>query len=174
MRFRNIAKSIIFKTAVISDRLSWIASGSLLLITLVVFLNIAGRYLFRQPILGTIEIVEILMALVGAFSMFFTATQKGHIIIDTFIGKFPPRVKIGLDIAGSLLGAGFWAVVGYEVLIYGLEVFAKSETTPNVEIPVSPFLFALAAGLFLYAVACLFQPLTYLYDKYEIGGTGNL
>jgi TRAP-type C4-dicarboxylate transport system permease small subunit len=174
MRIRTIAKSIILKTAEISDRLSWIASGSLLLITLVVFINIAGRYLFRQPILGTIEIVEILMALVGAFSMFFTATQKGHIIIDTFIEKLPERVKVGIDIAGSLLGAGFWAIVGYEVLLYGLEVFAKSETTPNVEIPVSPFLFALAAGLFLYSIACLFQPLSHLFTKYEIGGTGSL
>ncbi|OGO14946.1 MAG: hypothetical protein A2Z02_02620 [Chloroflexi bacterium RBG_16_48_7] len=174
MRFKRIVKAVLEKTAAVSDRLSWIASGSLLLITLVVFINIAGRYLFRQPLLGTLEIVEILMALLGAFSMFYTATRKGHIIVDTFIGKFPNRVKVGLDIAGSLLGAGFWAVVGYEVLIYGLEVFAKAETTPNVEIPVSPFLFALAAGLFLYSIACLTQPLSYLFSKYEMGGTGSL
>ena len=63
--------------------------------------DVAGRYLFNKPIIGTLEIFEILLPLLILFSMADTQSIDGHLtagVIDFFHFKPETRTKIRLGV----------------------------------------------------------------------------
>jgi TRAP-type C4-dicarboxylate transport system permease small subunit len=60
--------------------------------------DVAGRYLFNKPIIGALEIFEMLLPLLILFSMADTQSIDGHLtagVIDFFHFKPETRTKIG-------------------------------------------------------------------------------
>ena len=162
MNFRIIVQKIVNGSASIGNALSWVSSVSVLIMITIVFANVIGRYFFRSPIIGTSEIVETLLAILGAFAMFYTATRRAHIRIDLFLEKFSAPVRKVLDVISSLTGAVTWAVIAYQVFQYGYDKFNIGEVSIVLHIPVGPFVILLSAGLFLYSLVLLTEPLVYL------------
>ena len=48
---------------VVTSTLGWVACAALYAIILIVIINVVGRYFFNQPILGTVEIVELVIVI---------------------------------------------------------------------------------------------------------------
>jgi len=64
---------------------------------------VAARYLFN---FGSIALQESVMYMHGSVFMLgiaFTLKEQGHVRVDVLYEKFPPRVKVCIDIAGHLL-----------------------------------------------------------------------
>jgi TRAP-type C4-dicarboxylate transport system permease small subunit len=127
-------------------------------ITLLVFVNVCGRYLLRSPITGTYELVEEAMVILGGLAIMYATVKKGHVAIDILSAKFSGRIQIIMQTVFSLLGFGIWGVVAYGVYLHALSVMKSSRTMSSFpQVSSAPFLFILAAGLFLCSLTLLIQ-----------------
>ncbi|MBT3622575.1 MAG: TRAP transporter small permease subunit [Gammaproteobacteria bacterium] len=64
---------------------------------------VAARYLFNFGSIGLQESVMYMHGTVFMLGIAFTLKEQGHVRVDVLYEKFPPRVKIYIDIAGHLL-----------------------------------------------------------------------
>jgi TRAP-type C4-dicarboxylate transport system permease small subunit len=127
-------------------------------ITLLVFVNVCGRYLLRSPITGTYEIVEETLVVLGGLAIMYAAVKRGHVAIDILAARFSIRTQLIMQSIYSFLGFGIWGVVAYGVYLDALSVMKSLRTMASFpEVSSAPFLFILAAGLFLCSVTLLIQ-----------------
>jgi TRAP-type C4-dicarboxylate transport system permease small subunit len=125
---------------------------------LVVLLNVAGRYFFKSPFMGTIEIVELGMVIIVSFAVPFTALQGRHIRVDLLVSHLPKRLQGGVLTLGLLLSASIFGLVTYQCIVVALSYFVKTGEVTNVlSIPYVPFRFMLAVGMFLLTLELLKQ-----------------
>lgn len=91
-----------------------IAGGALLLaVAAMVMVSVVMRWLTSYSITGDIELVQIATAL--AVFAFFPMCQsvRGNIMVDTFTGWLPPRLRDGLDALWDVVYAGAALVIAW-------------------------------------------------------------
>jgi TRAP-type mannitol/chloroaromatic compound transport system permease small subunit len=64
---------------------------------------VTARYLFNVGSIGLQESVMYMHGAVFMLGIAFTLKEQGHVRVDVLYMKFPPRVKVFIDIAGHLL-----------------------------------------------------------------------
>jgi TRAP-type C4-dicarboxylate transport system permease small subunit len=65
--------------------------------------SVLGRWLFGKPIPADFEFVEIGVGIAVFAFLSYTQMRSGHIAVDTFTQRLPPRVNAAID--------GIWALV---------------------------------------------------------------
>lgn len=135
-----------------------IAFVAVCFICLVVLSNVAGRYLFRSPFMGTIEIVELVMVIIVSAAVPFAALRGRHIRVDLLVSRLPKRVKRAVLALGLLLSTSIFGLVSYQCIIVAHSYLARTgEVTHVLSIPYVPFRFILAAGMLLLTLELLKQ-----------------
>jgi TRAP-type C4-dicarboxylate transport system permease small subunit len=125
--------------------------------TLITFTDITGRFFFGKPVLGCIELTELIMAVIGGIAVFHTATQEGHINVDVVFNRFPKRVQTIITGFGMLLGAATWGIIAYQIVGDSQSKIALGRITDVLKIPVGPFELVLAFGLALFSLTLIIQ-----------------
>lgn len=98
--------------------------------------DVAGRYLFNQPITGTLEIFEILLPVIVLFSLADTQSHDEHLtagVIDFFHLKPEIRTKIRLGVqvlVFCLFLFILWRGIGGAML-----TLRSHRTISNIELP---------------------------------------
>jgi TRAP-type mannitol/chloroaromatic compound transport system permease small subunit len=64
---------------------------------------VTARYLFNFGSIGLQESVMYMHGAVFMLGIAFTLKEQGHVRVDVLYERFPPRVKVCIDIAGHLL-----------------------------------------------------------------------
>lgn len=155
----------------ISRVLAWIAAGFSILMMLTIVTNVVGRFVFRMPLPGTIEIVEMLTAALIFFTLAFAENQRRHIQVELIVSRFPRRAQAILASIMCFLGAVFFIVMGWQGCILMFESMTPLVQASHIlSIPEAPFIFAVAFGSLLFGIELLihvFQPLPPEMDKGE-------
>jgi TRAP-type C4-dicarboxylate transport system permease small subunit len=133
----------------------WVGYVSLVGIVVVTFIDVAGRYCLNKPLLGSLEILELAMAVLGGFAMFYTTTRGGHISVDLFYVRFSRRHQIVVDRFSSIVGFVAWGIIAYQVYLLGMRMLKSGDFTNLLHIPLYPFQFVFALGILLYSLALL-------------------
>ncbi len=136
----------------------WLALAGgvvLLALTFVSLASILGRWLLARPIPGDYELAQLATASSVAAFLPYCATRAGHVLVDFFTLKAPPRVRAALDCMGQLSIAAIGALLAVRLTAGMVDLKQAGETTMVLEIPqwlafppliVSMALLALAAG----------------------------
>jgi hypothetical protein len=176
----------IFLTAIerISRFFNGIAGISLTLLMLLVVANVTlgailslGRWLLGQgvllpvgnlivdhvrPIGSTYELVGLLGAVVIGFSIPLTSWFRGHIYVDFFIFRFPPRIRNAFNIATRCLGIFLFLMIGWNLFKYGMDLQRTGEVTSTLQMPSYPIVFGVGVCCF---IQCLVLILGGRYDE---------
>ena len=56
-------------------------------------IDVIGRYVFNYPIMGALEISQILLAALVFFGLAYTQMGRKHITVGLAYAKLPPRLK---------------------------------------------------------------------------------
>ena len=130
-----------------------VSLASLVVMTLVTVVDVAGRYLFNRPLSGALELSELLMVFLvfGAFAV--TELQNGHVDIDVLVARFSPRARALSESFAALLSVGFWGVITWRTALHAQNVRAAGETTPNLSLPIAPFVWVAAVGTAFFTLA---------------------
>ena len=120
----------------------WLALLGLVGLVALAFMSIADvmmRWLFSSPIDGVSDVYRLLIAVVVA--TFFPASfaERGHISIQFLATILPRKGRKVLTVLVATVTLAFTVVLGWQFVLYCLEVYSAGETTWLLGIDVTPW-----------------------------------
>ena len=147
----------------ITDRVSvWLgtlAGVALTALALFTMADIILRYLFNQPISGSIDIVQLALVVMTFCALPYAGRSDGHIVVDIVPDYPSQRLNRIRDATGKLLTAAIFAVLAWQGLLRAEESALFGEASNMLEIPFRPFFYVMFGGSAVYSVALLMEAL---------------
>ncbi len=121
-----------------------------------VLLRAGGR-----PIIGTYEIVALLLALVIGFGIPQVSLDRGHVAMDFLLVKLPKTGKNVMNTFTRVLGLILFSFIGYNLFNVAARFHASGEVSPTIKLPFYPVAYGVA-------VCCLLECFVFLFDIVRI------
>jgi len=131
----------------------------LLVMIILVTTDVTLRYVFNSPLRGVYEIVEVILVIVVAFGMAYTAMQKGMVAVEVLVERFRPRVRAILGIFNSLMGLTLFSLISWKSTEQAITYWAAGETTYVSGLPLFPFVLIVSFGTALLSLVLFVQML---------------
>jgi TRAP-type C4-dicarboxylate transport system permease small subunit len=125
--------------------LEWVAAADLFSLMLVVAADVAGRYLFNNPLPAGYEMVQVLMGVLAFSSLPLISRSNEHIalgLIDHLFTGRADRVRMFFvnAFSGAVLGFMTW-----RLWVNAGELQANRDATAVLQIPLAPICYFMAA-----------------------------
>jgi len=128
----------------LSKWFNWVAGAAALGILGIVVADILGVKLIKSPVPGAIEIVGYLSIMLVAFATAHTLVIRGHIQIEAFTTKLPPRLQEGLRALISFLNLALFIVIAWQSYEFARILQQTGEVSMTQRIAFYPFVYAIA------------------------------
>jgi TRAP-type C4-dicarboxylate transport system permease small subunit len=150
----------------ISKLLNFIAAMAL---TFMMFLTVADVLLRAggRPIIGTYEIVALLLALVIGFGIPQVSLDRGHVYMEFLLDKFSKRGKNVMNSMTRVLCLILFAFIGYNLFIVGAGFHASGEVSATIKLPFYPVAYGVAVCCLLECCVFIFDIVRIWRDQYE-------
>ncbi len=119
----------------------WIAIGGgvlALAVSILVVVSVLGRWLFRAPIDGDFEFVEMATALAVFSYLPLTQARRGHIMVDTFTMRLSRRARDLIDAFWDLVYALMLGFCAFALFFGTANMFGNGQTTMQRQLPIWP------------------------------------
>lgn len=136
-----------------------VAGANLLLLALIVFLDVFGRYLFNRPMPFAVELIELLVAVVVMGGLPLTTFLRGHVAVDLIESVCSPAISRLLSLFSLLVTLGFVVLLGWQCALRAEDLAETGIVTAILGIPVSwvvYFATLASAATILTLIASLF------------------
>ena len=142
-----------FKIDKIFDYSASAAGLVLLALAVLTFCDVFGRRFLNSPVTGTIELVEIGMALVAFLAMprafFLNANVSADFINNLNLGKF----KTFLVIIKFVLMMSIMSLMAYATTVTSYKFMNNQRVTLDLELYFYPFYFICSIGMWISVIA---------------------
>ncbi len=132
--------------------ISVICGALLVAIMLLGAADVLGRYLFNHPILGALEISQIMMAGIVLLGWAYTYRAGMHVKVDLFITRYPPRVRTVVDILTTILSLALFIIIAQQSLNSAIENMHAGKFLPTLKYPAYPYYFFVPLGAALLCI----------------------
>ena len=88
--------------------------------------DIIGRYFFRKPIEGTVELIGLLVVVVGVLGLGYCQLLKGNIAIDIVTSRFTRRGRAILNICSYLMSIAVCVIITWQVFLRSNDYMNKT------------------------------------------------
>lgn len=161
------------KVGSLSRYVNIIGVGILFLMLVLTFINVLTRKVFNSPIVGVVEITEVLMVMAVFLAIGHTQNKKGHISVDLFTTKLKPVPKLIVDGMHNLLATFMFVIIIWQVIVQTI-YFAQNNANHSqyLYLPNAPFDGVIAFGCILLTLLLIRDFLVDIRDglKYKIKG----
>lgn len=144
-------------TAKIEMVLTYIGVGMLLIMVLLGTADVIGRYVFNTPIKGTWEISELLMGGAIFMSWGYVQATKSNISLDLVITRYPPRIKLLVEIIILILTLVLFVFIGWQSFKIAMQDLNNGRLIENIYISVFPFKLLITFGAILVCLESILQ-----------------
>ncbi len=148
-----------------SNILVHISMGMLLIMMLLGFADVFGRYLLNHPIIGTLEVFEILLPGIVLFSLAHAQRAKAHIAVDVFTSRFPSRVRTIVRFVINLWAIIFFAVVIWRSTLIAILHWHTGRTISNISVPIYAVDLFIPVGALAICLVLVAELLTFFTKK---------
>jgi TRAP-type C4-dicarboxylate transport system permease small subunit len=153
VRFENFIKKTQKLLDTVTAGVSWVGAGAMVVMVLVIVANVTGRYLFKTPVLGAVEMVGLLTVVLVFCVLAFTESQKAHIVVDIVVSRLHGRSRAILASVMCFFGAVFFIIMGWQGWdLMWSNLFPTMRATGVLSIPFAPFMFIMAFGCALFGL----------------------
>lgn len=128
-----------------------VAGATLTFMMLLTVTDVVLRYL-GHPFLGAYETVAFGGAVAIAFAMPRTALGYGNICVEFVVDSIGSRMRRWFSLFTRSLGIVLFFLMGYGLVVKGVELYRGGEVTPGLQIIFYPIAFGLA---FCFFIQCL-------------------
>jgi TRAP-type C4-dicarboxylate transport system permease small subunit len=143
----------------------------LFIIVIYVVSDITGRYLFLNPLPGTVEITQSLLVFVIFLSLTSVMIKGRHIRVGILLDRFPPRWRAWLEILALAVGFSLMLLMSWRTLdsaIYSYEIRELPYVAGGAggfPLLLYPSKFALFAGCALFSIHLFIQFLSHIFAR---------
>jgi TRAP-type C4-dicarboxylate transport system permease small subunit len=132
-------------------------------VTFMMFLTVADVLLRAggHPIIGTFEVVSLILALVIGFGIPQVSLDRGHVYMDFLLGKLSEKGRNVMNTFTRVLCVILFAFIGYNLFNVGARFHASGEVSPTIMIPFYPVAYGVA-------VCCLLECCVFIFDIIRI------
>jgi len=104
---------------------------------------------------GAYETVGFLGAIVIAFALGYTQKRKDHIVVDILTEKFPKRVNRVLDGINYFITMIFFAIISWQVFVWGMKISKSGEVSETLKIIFHPFIYSVSFGFAVFSLTLI-------------------
>lgn len=126
-------------------------------VMLLVVGNIILRTVFKQPILGTYDMVSLLIGMGVALALAHCAFQNGHIAVSIIMERFPERIQSFTAVIVHVTSLVFAFSAAWSLIKFGDAMKIRGLVSPSSAIPVYPFIYLVAFGVLGLCLVILYQ-----------------
>ena len=112
---------------------------------------------FGKPLAGTYDYVGFVLALTVSFSLAHCAFERGHTRVEMLVDRFAPRVAALTDTLTGLISFAFFAVITWQCVALAGNIRRSGEVSMTALVPFYPYIYGMAFGCGLLAVAILVE-----------------
>ena len=136
----------------LNNKAAWLACGALISIMLIICINVFLRSTLNISILGTIELVGILSAIMISLGLAYTQIHGGHVAIAVVVPRLPRRARTVIHCINWLLSLVFFLIVTWRAVVHSKNLWFDGEETEILDFPLY-----LVAGIITigFALLCL-------------------
>lgn len=135
-----------------SERVTlWLARAGAVGLAGMMFLtlgDVIGR-IFGHPIVGTVELTELIMGMMVYLGVGYTTFLRGHIRVDILVTHLRPRVQAVLDLLTVAIGFVFTAAICWRLFLQAQSRVENGDLTSIWELPVWPAAWVMAVASIL-------------------------
>ncbi|MGB7181530.1 MAG: TRAP transporter small permease [Burkholderiaceae bacterium] len=141
----------------LSGWMAGLACICLILLMLVTFLDVVGRYFFNTPLTYSVELTEFGMGLLVCLGLAVTTFNRGHISVDLLNSVLPSRADNWFRRLTALTGVLVFSLIAWRLYDRALSFMDDGLTTQVLALPVYPVVFVMAAASVVAALIALVQ-----------------
>lgn len=133
--------------------------------------DVAGRYLFRSPLPGTVEIVaRYYMVLLVFLPLAYVQKREGHFVAGIFTDRLPPSVLLRLIGFTDLVMAAVGALLTWSAVSAAIHATQNAEQVQLAEflLPAWPGRWLVPLGLGLMSIYALLNGVTKLFFPADV------
>ncbi|MDI5919381.1 TRAP transporter small permease [Halomonas sp. LR5S13] len=144
--------------------LEGVAGATLFAMMLLTTADVTGRFIFNSPILGSVELTQLMLAAVVFLSLPVVCWREEHVSVDLLDAIFPARwVWWRQVIVNLIVTLALWVMAG-RVWALGVRAFDWGDVTEFLRIPVGYLIYLMAIMLALSALLTLMRAGGYLLE----------
>lgn len=144
--------------------LEGMAGATLFVLMLLTTADVTGRYFFNSPILGAVELTQLMLATVIFLALPIVGWREEHVSIDLLDSIFPRRlIWIRQLIVNVIITACLFVMTG-RVWALGQRALDWGDVTEFLRIPVGYLIGLMALMLGLSALLTAVRALLYLFE----------
>ncbi len=144
--------------------LEGVAGATLFAMMLLTTADVTGRYFFNSPILGTVELTQLMLAALVFLSLPVVCWRQEHVSVDLLDAIFPARLVWVREVIVNLLVTMALWVMARRVWALAERAFEWGDVTEFLRIPRGYLIGLVAAMLALAALLTLARALLYLLE----------
>ncbi len=130
----------------------WVAFAGVMMMLVIVFgtvVDILMRWLLNAPIGGFNEVISMGLAIAIAATFPAGAAQRVNLTVDFLSRRISPRSLAWLKVLGAVALLLFYALLGWRIGAYALELNARAAETLYLTIPMGPVIGIVSLLLFV-------------------------
>ncbi|MCX5810258.1 MAG: TRAP transporter small permease [Proteobacteria bacterium] len=132
-------------------------------LSLMMFLTVADIIMRAagRPILGTYEMVALLLAVVIGFTIPTVSLDRGNVYMEIVLERLSKRGKALMNTLTRILCIVLFIVIGYNLMMVGNELHASGEVSSTLKLPFFPIAYGVG-------VCCFIECLVFIFDIVKI------
>ena len=121
--------------------LGFLAALVLMLLMIITFIDVLGRYLFSAPLPGAFELTEIMMAMLIFAGLPLVSRANQHVTVNLIVGILSPKILHFQRLITQSIMAVSLAVMAWRMWIKAEEMLEQGDETAYLLLPIAPVAF---------------------------------
>jgi len=121
--------------------LGFLAAVVLMLLMIITFIDVLGRYLFSAPLPGAFELTEIMMAMLIFAGLPLVSRANQHVTVNLIVGILSPQTLHLQRLITQAIMAVVLAVMSWRMWIKAAEMLEQGDETSYLLLPIAPVAF---------------------------------
>lgn len=140
------------------------AGATLFAMMLLTTADVTGRYFFNSPILGTVELTQLMLAALVFLSLPVVCWREEHVSVDLLDAVFPARLVWIRQVLVNLIVTGALWVMARRIWALAERAMQWGDVTEFLRIPSGYLIYLISAMLAVSAVLTLIRAVGYLLE----------
>jgi TRAP-type C4-dicarboxylate transport system permease small subunit len=165
----EITKTLDKGIHLINSALRYFCMGLLFFMMVLGTCDVMGRYLFNKPILGTLEIFEILLPAIVLLGLGYTQGNNAHVRVELLVSRLSSRKQTVLNFVTNGFALFISVLILWRGWLLTIVYWRMGRTIPTIEVPMFLPQLLVPLGASILSLVLIVQMLQYIIQLSERG-----